>query len=58
MLQRFMEQRFDDLESGGVVEFERFLNLPDEVMLDYLLAREEPSDPSIARITRLIRECN
>ena len=58
MLGRFIDRHLDSLNVVDLADFERFLDLPDEVMLDFLLVRAVPADTSFARLTQLIRDCN
>ena len=58
MLGRFVDQHLDGLNTEEFADFERFLDLPDETMLDFLLVRAVPADESFVRLTQLIRECS
>lgn len=58
MLERFVEQRLDGLSAEEFSAFERFLDLSDEIMLDFLLERAAPAEQSFQRLTQMIRECS
>jgi len=55
LLQGFFQKSVDGLSPLQLQSFESLLKSPDDLLLDYLMARTVPVDPGIAEIVRKIR---
>lgn len=55
LLLRFIERGCDGLDRDGIVAFERLLECPDALLLEWLLGRQIPSDKEVADVVRRIR---
>ncbi|MEJ2480139.1 MAG: succinate dehydrogenase assembly factor 2 [Acidihalobacter sp.] len=51
----FFDRRYGELDDAERVAFERLLEYPDQVLLEVLMERMSPSDPSIAHVVKEIR---
>ena len=56
LLERFARKRFDGERTDAIElnTFERFLELPDPLLADYLLASVVPPEPEFAALARSI----
>ena len=54
LLLAYLERRYDDASDAEKTSFQAFLELPDPVLIDYLLNRKEPEDQGIASIVEHI----
>jgi antitoxin CptB len=54
VLERFACAELSTLSADQKQAFEQFLDLPDPVMLRYLLGHETPGVPELARVAQLI----
>lgn len=55
LLLRFLERDYGGLDGGGIAAFERLLECPDTLLLEWLLGRQTPSDKDVADVVRRIR---
>ncbi|HEX6996469.1 MAG TPA: succinate dehydrogenase assembly factor 2 [Gammaproteobacteria bacterium] len=55
MLLTFLERSFESLNDADKVLYDALLNLPDPELYDYLVRRNEPADPELARLVAVIR---
>ena len=55
LLVPFFDQRYAELDDAERIAFERLLEYPDQVLLEVLMERMSPSDPSIAHVVTEIR---
>jgi antitoxin CptB len=55
MLQSFLEQAYDDLNSSERAHFESLLNSHDNLLLEYFMGRTVPADPDTANVVNKIR---
>ncbi len=56
MLQAFMDKVYDDLDELQQRAFERLLQTPDQLLLEYLMGRTIPIDKEVADVARRIHE--
>ena len=56
MLQAFMDKRYDDLNEVQQRAFERLLQTPDQLLLEYLMGRTIPIDKEVADVARRVHE--
>ena len=56
MLQAFMDKRYDDLNEAQQRAFERLLQTPDQLLLEYLMGRTIPIDKEVADVARRVHE--
>ena len=56
MLQAFMDKRYDDLNEVQQRAFERLLQTPDQLLLEYLMGRTIPIDKEVADVARCVHE--
>ncbi len=54
LLERFARGHLAAADADARALFERFLELPDPVLADYLLGEAQPADPSLAQLIRSI----
>jgi antitoxin CptB len=54
VLERFARSELPAMSEKQRQDFAEFLDLPDPVMLRYLLGHETPSTPELARVAQLI----
>ena len=52
LLVAYLESRYVVADAAEKSAFSAFLTLPDPVLIDYLLNRQEPEDPAIANVVR------
>ena len=57
LLQDFMDLHYDVISPEDQESFRTILNLPDQLLLEYLLGRITPSDPAVAHVIKQIRNC-
>jgi antitoxin CptB len=50
LLERFARERYAAAPSGRRRAFERLLELPDPLLVDYLLGHERPADGDLAEL--------
>jgi antitoxin CptB len=50
LLERFLAERYPELDEQGRAAFEALLELQDPELHAYVLGRAQPEDPAIARI--------
>jgi antitoxin CptB len=55
LLQGFLRQQRDRLDTDRQACFETLLNYPDAVLLEWLMGRQIPSDREVAQLVRNIR---
>lgn len=55
LLLPFFDRYYAQLEDRERIAFERLLEYPDQVLLEVLMERMSPSDPSIADVVTKIR---
>lgn len=55
LLQGFLHQAFDELDSRERCQFESLLKCHDNLLLDYLMGRTVPADPDTAHVVNKIR---
>jgi len=53
----FMEQAFRELEVSDQDRFVQLLACEDQELFVWFMQREEPNDPDLARIVRLVLDC-
>ena len=51
----FLDKRFNDLTNTQKQTFEQILDLPDQLLLEYLLGQTKPIDMDIADVIQQIR---
>ena len=56
MLQAFMDKRYDDLNEVQQRAFERLLQTPDQLLLEYLMGRTIPIDKEVADVASRVHE--
>ena len=56
MLQAFMDKRYDDLNEAQQRAFERLLQTPDQLLLEYLMGRTIPIDKEVADVASRVHE--
>ncbi len=56
MLHAFMDKAYDDLDEPRQRAFERLLQTPDQLLLEYLMGRTIPIDKDVADVARRIHE--
>jgi succinate dehydrogenase flavin-adding protein (antitoxin of CptAB toxin-antitoxin module) len=54
MLERYARERLPAQPPSQRRLFARLLALPDPVLVDYLLGHQQPSEPAMAQLVRLI----
>lgn len=55
LLQGFLKQAFDELNSEERTHFEKLLDCHDNLLLEYLMGRTVPADPDTAHVVNKIR---
>lgn len=55
LLGDFLERGYADLDAAGREGFERLLEYPDAVLLEWLMGRIRPGDRDVARLVEQIR---
>jgi antitoxin CptB len=56
VLQAFLEEAYDELSDDDKTRLGAVLDLPDPDLYGYLVGRNEPQDPDIARLIARIRQ--
>ena len=54
LLERFARERYEQVSRRDQLAFGRLLDLPDPDLADYLFGHVTPTDPELARLTRLV----
>jgi antitoxin CptB len=54
LLERFARERYAGASSEEQAAFTRLLDLPDPELADYFFGHATPTEPDLARLTRLI----
>jgi len=54
LLERFARERYESASSDEQRAFGRLLDLPDPDLADYFFGHATPTEPELARLTRLI----
>ncbi|MBK1619142.1 hypothetical protein CKO42_12000 [Lamprobacter modestohalophilus] len=57
LLNRFLDQRYAELDSAGSADFERLLGYQDQILQDWLLGQAVPADPALSRLVAAIQDC-
>ncbi len=55
LLQGFLRQGYDGLDAVGEQAFSELLDLPDALLLEFLLGRSTPVDPRVRDVVSQIR---
>ncbi len=55
LLLQFLDDGYADLEVSAVQAFNRLLDSPDALLLEWLLGRQLPSDKEVANVVQRIR---
>jgi succinate dehydrogenase flavin-adding protein (antitoxin of CptAB toxin-antitoxin module) len=55
LLRDFLDSGFQDLDEAGQQLFDRMLDYPDAVLLEWLMGRIRPTDKDVAQIVDNIR---
>ena len=55
MLQGFLKQAFDELDTRERRQFENLLRCHDNLLLEYFMGRTVPADPDTANVVNKIR---
>ena len=55
LLQGFLSEAFDELDTGERRHFENLLNCHDNLLLEYLMGRTVPANPDTAHVVNKIR---
>jgi len=55
LLQRFVHDRFDELNTGEQESFARLLEQPDPDLMDWIVGRSEPPTPEFRQLIAGIR---
>ena len=55
ILQAFLERHLERLDAGQRQAFRDLLDVPDPVLLDWVLGKDEPADARYAGMVRLLR---
>lgn len=56
MLESFVDKRYATLSVKTKKAFHQLLNCQDQILLDYLLGHEVPTDKDVADVARQVRE--
>ena len=56
MLESFVEKRYEDLPIKSKKAFHQLLNCQDQILLDYLLGQDVPTDKDIADVAKQVRD--
>lgn len=56
ILQRFMDQRYTQLDQQGLEQFERLLSLPDNDLWDLITGRQITTDSDLQSILELLQK--
>ena len=55
LLKAFLEQGYRQLDSRGQQRFDKMLDYPDAVLLEWLMGRIRPTDKDVAQLVEKIR---
>ena len=55
LLRDFLDSGYRDLDESGCRCFDRMLDYPDAVLLEWLMGRSEPADKDVAQLVKQIR---
>jgi len=55
LLNRYLDQRFDQASESEQAAFERLLTLPDPEILHYLMGQEAPKDDAMGSLVNTLR---
>jgi len=55
MLQRFVDKRYQGLPLKTKKAFHQLLNCQDQILLDYLMGQEVPTDKDVADVAKQVR---
>ena len=56
MLESFVEKRYHDLPVKTKKAFHQLLNCQDQILLDYLLGQDVPTDKDVADVAKQVRD--
>jgi len=56
MLESFVEKRYEDLPIKTKKAFHQLLNCQDQILLDYLLGQDVPTDKDVADVAKQVRD--
>jgi len=56
MLQTFVEKRYANLPEKTKKAFHQLLNCQDQILLDYLMGQDIPTDKDVADVAKQVRE--
>ncbi len=56
MLESFVEKRYFDLPVKTKKAFHQLLNCQDQILLDYLMGQDVPTDKDVADVAKQIRD--
>ena len=56
MLESFVEKRYADLPVKTKKAFHQLLNCQDQILLDYLMGQDVPTDKDVANVAKQIRD--
>lgn len=57
LLNRFLDQRYADLDPAGRADFERLLGYQDQILQDWLIGQAVPADPALSGLVVAIQGC-
>lgn len=55
LLEEFLDHAYADLDEDGRAAFEDLLTYPDQLLYEYLMGQQVPTDQGIASVIRRIR---
>ena len=56
MLESFVEKRYADLPVKTKKAFHQLLNCQDQILLDYLMGQDVPTDKDVADVAKQVRD--
>ena len=56
MLETFVEKRYADLSMKTKKAFHQLLNCQDQILLDYLMGQDVPTDKDVADVAKQVRD--
>lgn len=56
MLESFVEKRYKDLPVKTKKAFHQLLNCQDQILLDYLMGQDVPTDKDVADVAKQVRD--
>jgi len=56
MLESFVEKRYADLPTKTKKAFHQLLNCQDQILLDYLMGQDVPTDKDVADVAKQVRD--